>query len=543
MAGQPSGGIIGVDFGNWTLDTSLGVYNGSAVGGAAVKTHIGTHSSVEIGDQAIEVGIPTQTEFNAQVLARGASLSYAPTQALQVKAFAGMAGAGYASTNVFYFEPQIPLGALSIDYALDAKKRMVLFTRALFSNQQTLLGGFLYRSKQLQTGFAVGTGSNQPHAEGLFRYAGQQWEIREQYLYSGNRFQLLTLPQFRISQEDRENLDVRWSPWKETAFTLGHHEYLNPATAGASTSSAAAASSFTRGSMDSAGGMFTLHRIGLGADAYESRFEGVYGSAASFFASERLNKTLSFNENYYVPLHSTNPASTSVVTASENLNRRLNLTEFATRANGQWSLNYGGGLHWDWTDVNLGYSTNFIPLAAGGGRFEQSMDVNGHINVGRLQFGISTYVQPNGKLLYAYEIKSFYFHPLSSGKLSSPSMGASMEFPNFVVVGHVTQEGTGKPVADTPVLVGDETVYTDDTGAFSLHVTRKHAYKIHLVLDHQIDSQYFEQVSGPAEIVAGTEKAPGEAEFVVRIDPQRTSSTPKGGIMIVNPGVTLHSNR
>jgi hypothetical protein len=170
MAGEPSGGIVGVNFGNWKVDGSLGVYNGAIVGGAAAEVQLRQRWSLKAGDQNIEVAIPTETDFSSGVFACGAALSYTPNPATRITLFGGMAGGGYASTSVLFFTPQIPLGALSIDHYLDQKKRFLLFGRALFSNQQTILGGVLYQAKRLQTGFAAGTGSNQPHAEAMLNY-------------------------------------------------------------------------------------------------------------------------------------------------------------------------------------------------------------------------------------------------------------------------------------------------------------------------------------------------------------------------------------
>lgn len=541
MAGQPSGGLVGINFGNWITDGSLGVYNGSLVGGADVRAQLNRKWGLKAGDQNIGVGIPVGTNFSAQVLARGASLSYTPNSATQITVFGGMAGGGYASTEILFFTPQIPLGAISIDHYLDPGRRFLLFGRALFSNQQTILGGAVYQTKRLQTGLAVGTGSNQPHAEGLLNYMDKQWDIRGGYLYSGNKFELLTLPQFRIAQENRENVDVRWSPRKETSLILGRHQYLEPVAASSGNYNT------TRGSTDMAGGMLSMHGLGVGANAFESRFDGKYGSATSYFASDRLTRAVTLSGNYYRPVHSSNPIPILVLNLTENVNRRLKLAEFASRVNGQWSVNYGGGLRWDRLEANVGYATNFIPLAAGGGRFEQAMNLSGHVNLGRWQFGIQTYVQPDGGLLYAYEVKSFYFHPTASGSVQAPASHVSTVFPNFLIVGTVTLEGTGKPVADVPIRIGDEMVYTDEAGAFSVRVMSKREYKIQLLLDRQIGADYYEQVSGPTEVQAGTDEAPGQAQLVVRVDPKRAPSVPKGGIVIGNadaaPGSATGSSR
>jgi hypothetical protein len=180
--------------------------------------------------------------------------------------FGGMAGYEFVSPSILFFDPQIPLGSFSIDHYLGSTKRFLLFTRALFSNQQTLLGGAVYRTERLQTGFAAGIGSNQPHAEGMLNYKDKQWDIHSGYRYSGNRFQLLTLPQFIYAQEDRENADVNWSPATQATLTLARHQYLEPATG------ATLNRNVTSGSMDMAGGMFSVHGFGFGANALESRF-------------------------------------------------------------------------------------------------------------------------------------------------------------------------------------------------------------------------------------------------------------------------------
>jgi hypothetical protein len=528
MAGEPSGGIIGVNFGNWKADGSLGVYNGAIVGGAAVEVQLKQRWSLKAGDQNIEVAIPTEIDFSSGIFARGVSLRYSPNPATRITLFGGMAGGGYASTSILFFTPQIPLGALSIDHYLDPKKRFLLFGRALFSNQQTILGGLLYQTKRLQSGFSAGTGSNQPHAEALFNYKDDQWDIRSGYRYSGDRFQLLMLSQFRYAQEDRENADVRWSPLKQASLTLGRHEYLEPVAAGATNGNA------VRGSTDMAGGILSIHGTGLGTNVFESRFTGIYASAASFYASQRLTHVVDLSASYYRPLHSFNPMPMLAINAMENVNRRVKLAEFATHVNGQWTVNYGGGLRWDRFDVSLGYATFFAPLAAGGGRFKQEMNLSGHINLGRWKFGVQTYVQPDGSLLYGYEVRSFYFHPMASGNVQAPQSHWATSLSSFLIAGEVRLEGTGKPVPDVPVRIGDETVYTDDTGAYSLRVTHKHTYKIQLLLDRQIGFHYYEQVSGPSEVMAGTDETPGQAQYVVRVNQKKVPSLPKGGIVIGN---------
>jgi hypothetical protein len=504
------------------------VYNGAVVGGGAASVQLNRQWGLEAGDQNIGVGIPGETNLSVQVQARGAALSYAPNPATLITLFGGMAGEGYNSGEVLFLTPQIPIGVLSIDHYFDPKRRFLLFGRALFSNQQTILGGMLYQTERLQTGFAAGTGSNQPHAEGLLNYKNKQWDISSGYLYSGNRFQLLTLPQFRIVQEDRENIDARWSTWKQASFMVSRHEYLEPPPVGTLNGIA------TLGSMDSAGGNLILHGMGFGANAYESRFEGAYGSAASFYASQRLSKVLHVNESYYRSLHLAKPNSILVLNVEESLGRRIKLSQFATYVNGQWSVNYGGGLIWDRFDVDIGYATNFIPLAAAGGQFEQSINLDGHVNLGRCQLGVHSYVQPDGSVLYSYEVKSYYFRPTASGSIQPPESRVSSDFPNFLIEGQVRLEDTGKPVADVPVRIGDETVYADETGVFSLRITHKHAYKMQLLLERQIGFHYYEQVSGPTEVIAGTDEAPGRAQFVVRVNQKKVPSLPKGGIVIGN---------
>ena len=93
MAGEPSGGVVGVDFGKWTVEGSMGAFNGSLVGGADMKAQFNRRWSMKAGDQNIDLGIPTDTEFSAQVMTSGASVSYTRSPYTRVTVFGGMAGA------------------------------------------------------------------------------------------------------------------------------------------------------------------------------------------------------------------------------------------------------------------------------------------------------------------------------------------------------------------------------------------------------------------------------------------------------------------
>ena len=371
-------------------------------------------------------------------------------------------------------------------------------------------------------------GSNQPHAEGLLNYVDKQWDIREQYLYSGSRFQLLTMPQLRLIPEDRENLDARWSPWKLGSFSVGRHEYVNLTDSGTG----------SRGSIDSGGAAFYLRGVGLGGNVFESKYVGVYSSAASFFASQNLPHGVWVNETYYLPLHAANSVPVLVINVDEKVNRRLQLSQYVSHMSGRWSVNYGGGLHWDSWDVNVGYVTNFIPLLARGGQFQQALSVSGHLNLGRWSFGVHSIVQPDGNVIYAYDIRSYFLHQGNHGNLQSPMSRARAELPNFLITGLVELEGTGLPVPDVPVRIGDNTVYTDEKGAFSLHVARQRSYKIEVLLERPVGDHYYDLVSGPTEAVAGTEGAPGQASFVVHMSQKQVDNPPHRGIEIREPSTT-----
>lgn len=535
MEGEPSGANLGVDFGTWKLDGSLGVMDGVIVGGAFATAQLNATWSAKAGDQVLPVGIPTEAVFNSGVLARGLSLLYTPNLQTRVAIFAGMAGEGNASTEVLFFTPRIPLGSISLDHYIDNQKHWLVFGRGLFGSQQTILSGVLYQTKKLQAGVAAGTGSNQPHAEALLNFKDEKWDIRGAYRYSGERFELLTLPEFRYAQEDRANVDARWLPLKETSFTAEHHEYLEPLDPESATQGV------VRGSTDMMGGMFSLQKVGLGANLFESRFEGIYTSAASFLSSLRLTKAISLSANYYVPLHAINPMPMLNFNTDEKINRRLRLAQFANRVNGRWTANYGGGLTFDRFDASVGYGTYFTPLAPGGGRFQQEMNLNGHVNLGRFQVGVQTYVQPDGRLLYGFELKTFYFHPTSNTSLQAPQ-NRSVALGNYLITGEVRLAVTGKPVSDVPVRIGNDTVFSDELGQFSLRVARRRTYKIQLSLDRQVGVHFLENVSGPSEVVAGTDADPGVADFVVRIDPNKKAVAPAGGVVIAPIAETPESS-
>ena len=101
LEGEPSGGIVGINFGDWNAEGSLAVYNGSIVGGASASANINQHWSVTAGDQRLELSIPTNKYMDTYVMARGASVRYSPTAATTVALFGGMAGGRDVSAHFF----------------------------------------------------------------------------------------------------------------------------------------------------------------------------------------------------------------------------------------------------------------------------------------------------------------------------------------------------------------------------------------------------------------------------------------------------------
>lgn len=271
---------------------------------------------------------------------------------------------------------------------------------------------------------------------------------------------------------------------------------------------------------------------GKGASIFESKSSGNYASAASGFMAQRVGKRFHFNENYYRPLHSVRSIPTLSVVSEERLTRRVLFNQFATHANGQWNVNYGGSIQWDRLAVDVGYSTSFAPLAPGGGRFEQSMNVNGHLHLGRWMLGVRSYVQPDGRVGYASDVRSYYYRPIAGGSVQVPVSTATGGLGNFLIAGEVRMEGTGKPVADVPIRIGDETVYTDNHGAFSLRVTRKHPYKIHPILDRVIGFHFYELVNGPEQVIPSTDDQPDQVQFVVRLNGKVAPTVPAGGMVV-----------
>jgi hypothetical protein len=55
---------------------------------------------------------------------------------------------------------------------------------------------------------------------------------------------------------------------------------------------------------------------------------------------------------------------------------------------------------------------------------------------------------------------------------------------------------------------------------------------VQAMLDRQIGAQYYEQLSGSAAVMARTEDAPEQVQFVVRMNQKKTPSLLKGGIVI-----------
>jgi len=100
-----------------------------------------------------------------------------------------------------------------------------------------------------------------------------------------------------------------------------------------------------------------------------------------------------------------------------------------------------------------------------------------------------------------------------------------------------TTGSDGRAGGRRAVRIGDTTVYSDGKGAFNLHVAHQRSYKIQVILDRPIGDHYYDLVSGPREAMAGTEEAPGEVKFLLRVSEKKVGNAPHRGV-VVGPSAT-----
>jgi hypothetical protein len=522
LGGEASGGTVGLVFSHLEATGSIGIYGGEIFTGASLKARLGERWSLLGGDQPIELGIPVDDDYRIQMLSRGAGAAYNPSPNTSIRFFGGMTGGSIGSKYVLSVDPVQPIGFVAIDRFLGKKKSWLVFSRAVLSDRQTVLGGVQYHFRDtLETGLAAGIGSNQPHLETMLRLRSAKWDIRSRYVLSGDRFHLISMPQFQRVEPVRENIDIHFKPIDSTTFTVSRNQYLYSPDSGPS----------VRGSTDRAGVTLSFAGFTAGANAYESHFRSRYASATSFSLGRSISKSVYANADYYMPLHAPLSKPYLVFSMREQMNRRFTLSQFLSHSGGRWSVNYGGGLRWDRLDFNVGYATSFVPLAAAGASFRHSVNVDGALILGHWVIRVRSIVQPDGHVQYEAGLQTYFSGPVRGGSADGQPKRIAFEFPKYLIRGRVILESTGLPLADAPLTVDGEKVFTNENGEFSLRVSHRRRYRIALLLSEPIGRHYYDFVSGPKQVSADVDEAAPAADFVVRINP-RAAAEQAAGIVV-----------
>ena len=162
--------------------------------------------------------------------------------------------------------------------------------------------------------------------------------------------------------------------------------------------------------------------------------------------------------------------SFTTIMTQEPLGRWAALRQIVNHSN-NWSVAYGGEIHNNHMNLSLDYQTTYSLFQQGQSQFYQGAVVEGDVNLpGRAKLFMSTNVTPDGRFLYSWGVRTSFVGHYGGGMTVASDEDQPPAMPRYVVWGKIVDEAAGTPIADFPVEIGSETVFSNENGEFSFRL-------------------------------------------------------------------------
>jgi len=307
-----------------------------------------------------------------------------------------------------------------------------------------------------------------------------------------------------------ESLAYRWRAVKifGTAGYLENREYLNGNAALQFQHFSANASRQTylykeqRTTVDS---FSAAARIGA-LDFSAADFSGRTGSGQSFGAGARVS-IFDVRTDYF---HSAYGGTISG-SLSERISRRFSFSQYLTRAAGRTAINYGGSYSSNVATVSVGWTTAFVPLAAGRSPFQQVLSVSISLQLPHsISASAQTVTAPDGSVKFSVYGSGFTRGPLAA---SGPAQARSIRG-RFKTAVHVIDR-SGEPVEGAAVRIGKDLVITDGSGRAWIRARKAREQRIGVEIGEFTAPGTWRVVTAPASAVPVNEDSAEALEIVV----------------------------
>ncbi len=467
---QALGGGVTLTSLPYSLDVFSGVFDGRIEIGANIKAEFKGYKLVA-GDQMLEIRSSIYGDQARGFYARGGAVTIPLGKRVRATVFGGLNGLTEGSSMFEVVRPNQPIGSLQLERTYG--ESFTVFLHSLFSSRQTVIGGFGYRhGAGFSIGAQAGVGSNTPYAAVTVDYSNKDRTtiLDGSYSATSRQFQMVDLSS--LNYQDPLGANAQFLHHFGRRIQLGYHlsNYQSIGTNGA-------LSEFSGNNLSFAG---KIGRTGWNAGYNQSSGQQVVKETVTKRAGQQIN--FGFNQSFgryhfnvaqYQPISATGQASVpgfTTITVQEPLGRWISLRQMVNHSS-TWGIAYGGEIHNNRLNFSLDYQTTYSLFSAGQSRFQKGMVAEGEVNLpGGAKLYIGTDVTPDGRFYYKWGTRVSFKGPYQGGHPGLEPDDNTPSIPRFMVSGKVLEAASGKPVADFPVNMGQDTVFTNEDGEFTIRL-------------------------------------------------------------------------
>lgn len=457
--------------------------------------------AVTFGDTVIPFRFPTDVLGGGQfVLGRGIAISKTAGRFTLV----GFAGTAAIGLNAPFFRGAQSEGGMGA-FLLDTKlmPMLHLFTRAIFSNQQTVINGMEWQPETwVKASVAGGIGVNQGYMASSLTIERPWVLLKSAYVLTGNQFRRIAVQSALYAEPDRGNISVTLHPMPFFNINASHSNLLEPT----DTSQPG-----IRARVDQFSGSASAAQFRFSAALFRSSAQGSSAQGTSVSVGRTFGRAFDASVNLFHSRTEKQSSSTILLsTLRETLSPRLNLLQTITQSGGHTTAAFGGGLLTNPVSVDVSYQTVYSPFGAGK-PFRQVLLVNLVLQIfGNSIVNLSSYVAPDGSVKYTTYGKTY-----DSRGDDGSTMPARFGFPKFIVRGRVVDE-EDQPVDGAALRVNGELIFTNSEGDFFVRTKKTKLCSVEVVLDQFLATGIFDIVSQPSSAIPSKEGSETPLVVVLR---------------------------
>ena len=186
---------------------------------------------------------------------------------------------------------------------------------------------------------------------------------------------------------------------------------------------------------------------------------------------------------------------TSMATITEQLTRHFRVSQYLTHSGNQNSLNFGFSYQSNRASVDVSYQQEYMPFSVH--PFAKALIVQLSLHIHGATVSGGTLTDPNGKTRFTAYGNEFIQTGIQVQGDTGRQVGGTRYFGRVL-------DAQGTPVAGAAVVVGTQTVYTDETGAFQATTKKPETLPLRVALDEFVCQGNWEVVDAPTSAVPGT---------------------------------------